>query len=331
MDSSGCHLTFLCYSCSNQNYEQQFEAYLLNKMSLLWSVFLTGDIDNMPAIFSHTPHAQLQAQVDARGHPAGKKLGRKGAGALVVIKLNGSQQETLDGQWHPGLYLAKYWHHGKGGDQSFPSAQHQCGLTCRAVFSAGLLSALDWKKSNQGPQEWREWSISSMRKDGKSWDCSAGRKEGSEGSHQYLQITEGKLQRGWSQDLLSGIQCQDQRCNENKLRHRRFSLNIRKRFSHVRVTRHYYRLSRDTVESPFAKIFKRCHVAKFCQGGWTRSFSKIPSNLNRSVILGNTMEINIWTSFQNFFMAKKGGHCMKLHIKILQNSSPFDIYETEAF
>ncbi|KFW95368.1 hypothetical protein N336_04559, partial [Phalacrocorax carbo] len=42
-----------------------------------------------------------------------------------------------------------------------------------------------------------------------------------------------------------------------QLKHRRFSLNIRKHFFTVRVTEHCHRLPREVVESPSLEIFKR--------------------------------------------------------------------------
>jgi len=43
---------------------------------------------------------------------------------------------------------------------------------------------------------------------------------------------EGRVQRGLSQVLFSGIQCEDKR-HEYKQKHRRFCLNIRRHFSTV--------------------------------------------------------------------------------------------------
>ncbi|KAK4825619.1 hypothetical protein QYF61_001299 [Mycteria americana] len=46
--------------------------------------------------------------------------------------------------------------------------------------------------------------------------------------------------------------------NGRKLKHRRFPLNIRKHFFTVRVTEHWHRLPRETVESPSLEILKSC-------------------------------------------------------------------------
>ena len=65
----------------------------------------------------------------------------------------------------------------------------------------------------------------------------------------------------------------------HKLKHRRFPVNIRKRFFTARVTEHWHRLPREVMESPSLEIFqsrldtdlgKRLCVALLEQGGWTR-------------------------------------------------------------
>lgn len=61
------------------------------------------------------------------------------------------------------------------------------------------------RESNKGPWRWgRDWSTSLVRRGWDSWDCSGWRWGGLEGSHQYLQIPEERMQRGWRQTLCSG-------------------------------------------------------------------------------------------------------------------------------
>jgi len=71
---------------------------------------------------------------------------------------------------------------------------------------------MDWRGSNKGPQRWwRDWSNSPVRKGQKSWDCSAWSREGAGGCYYCIYTPEGRGRRGWSQDLSSGAQWQDQR------------------------------------------------------------------------------------------------------------------------
>jgi len=69
------------------------------------------------------------------------------------------------------------------------------------------------------------------------------------------------------------------RGNGHKLRHRKFQLNPRKNFFHLRVTEPWPRLPREAVESPSLEIFKTRLDKVLCsllwvtllqQEGWTR-------------------------------------------------------------
>jgi len=62
-----------------------------------------------------------------------------------------------------------------------------------------------------------------------------------------------------------------------KLKYRRFSLNIKKQFFPVRVTEHWHRLPREAVECPSLEKFQsrldivlgnHLYVALLVQGGW---------------------------------------------------------------
>jgi len=48
------------------------------------------------------------------------------------------------------------------------------------------------------------------------------------------------------------------RGNGNKLKHRKFCLNMRKNFFTLRVMEHWNRLPTEVVDSPSLEIFKNC-------------------------------------------------------------------------
>lgn len=97
-----------------------------------------------------------------------------------------------------------------------------------AVVGCPSCGRYDGRSSKGLLRWWREWSISSVRKSRELCMFSLEKRSLSRESHQWIWMLEGRVYRGWT-GLFSAVL--RTRCNRHKLKHRRYCLDIRKKFS----------------------------------------------------------------------------------------------------
>lgn len=135
--------------------------------------------------------------------PTGRKEAEKaenGLRFLVDIKLTMSLQSTFVANKVNSIWAAL----GKTASRSREGILPLCSGLVRQIWSAGTSASLPstietwtyWWESSKGPQrQLRDWSIWHTRRGWRSWDSSACRRQGSEGSYQCVQIPEGGVKK----------------------------------------------------------------------------------------------------------------------------------------
>lgn len=118
-----------------------------------------------------------------------------------------------------------------------------------------------YRESSRGLQRWLEaWSIFHMKMAERNRTIQPGEDWGI--SYQCLSLSDGQEQSGRCQALFSGAQWQD-KGQWAQTEHRKLNINMRKRFFTLKVTQHWNKLSRVTVES-FLEMFKTCLEVFLC-------------------------------------------------------------------